>query len=88
MAWALQDCDRTLKLGKQRKEFSHGMKEKLRAKKELRKKAVELAETQGAKLEGTRAELRTAQAELAELKVSFSKSGGRLDGDLPVASLG
>ena len=47
MAWALQDCDQTRKLGKQRKEFGRGMKVKLRAEEELRKKVEEQAETQG-----------------------------------------
>ena len=58
MAWALQDCDRTLKLGELRKDFGHAMKEKLREEEQLWKKVVEQAETQGAKLEGGRAEFR------------------------------
>ena len=49
------------------------MKEKLREEKELRQKAEDAAETRGAKLEGARAELKTTQAELVELKESSSK---------------
>ena len=73
MAWALQECDRTLRLGEQRKDFSRRMKEKLQEEKELRKKAEDMAETRGAELEGARAELKTAQVELAELKESSFK---------------
>ena len=50
MAWALQDCDRTLKLEKRRKDFGRVMKENLKADDELRKKAEEQLETRGAKL--------------------------------------
>ena len=50
------------------------MKEKLRAEERLRKKAEEQLETHGAELERARTELRAAQAELAELKESSSKS--------------
>ena len=59
MAWALQDYDRTLKLGESLKDFSHAMKEKLRVEEQLRKEAEERVETQGAELEGTRAQLRS-----------------------------
>ena len=45
MAWALQDCDRTLKLGENRKDFGRVMKENLKAEEELRKKAEEQLET-------------------------------------------
>ena len=41
MAWALQDCDQTLKLREKRKDFDHTMKENLKAEEELRKKAEE-----------------------------------------------
>ena len=43
MAWALQDCDRTLKL--QEKDFGRALKENLKAEEELRKKAKEQLET-------------------------------------------
>ena len=49
------------------------MKEKLHEKKELRQKAEDAAETRGTELEGARAELKIAQAEFAELKMSSSK---------------
>ena len=52
MAWALQDCDRTLKLRESRKDFGRAMKEKLRKEEQLKKEAMERAETQGAELEG------------------------------------
>ena len=61
MAWAHQDCDRTLTLGEQRKDYSHRMKEKLRGVEEQRQKAKELAETRAAELEVARAELKAAQ---------------------------
>ena len=61
MAWAYQDCDSTLRLGKRWKDFSHNMKEKLQEEEELRQKAEDTTETRGA-------ELKTVQAELAELK--------------------
>ena len=73
MAWALQDCDRTLKLGESRNDFNCPMKEKLREEEQLRKKVVERAETQGAELEGARAELRSVQGELVELKEASFK---------------
>ena len=73
MAWALQDCDPTLRLREQRKDLSRRMKEKLQAKKELRQKAEDTVETRGAELEGARVKLKTAQAKLAELKESSSK---------------
>ena len=41
MAWALQDCEQTLKLREKRKDFGCVMKEKLKAEEELRKKAEE-----------------------------------------------
>ena len=50
------------------------MKEKLRAEERLRKKAEEQLETHGAELERAHTKLRAAQAELAELKESSSKS--------------
>ena len=49
------------------------MKEKLQEEKELRQKVEDTVETRGAELEGARAELKTAQAKLAELKESSSK---------------
>ena len=73
MAWTLQDCDMILKLGETRKEFGRAMKEKLQLEEQLRKKAEEQVETQGVELEGARVELRTVQAELAELKEVSSK---------------
>ena len=73
MAWALQDCDRILKLGEARKGFDLVMKEKLQAEEQLREKAEERLETQRAELEGARVELKTVQAELAELKETSSK---------------
>ena len=39
----------------------------------MRKKVEEQLETKGAELEGARAELTTAQTELAQLKETFSK---------------
>ena len=39
----------------------------------MRKKAEEQLETKGVELEGARAELTTAQTEVAQLKVAFSK---------------
>ena len=41
MAWALQDCDWTLKLGEKQKDFNRVMKENLKEEEELRKKAEE-----------------------------------------------
>ena len=73
MAWALQDCDWILKLGESLKDFSHVMKKKLQVEKQLREKVEEQLETQEAMLEGARAELKTVQAELAELKETSSK---------------
>ena len=73
MAWAHQDCDQTLKLREQRKDFGRRMKEKLRAEEELRQKAKELAATRAAELEVARAELKAAQDELDGLKESSSK---------------
>ena len=70
MAWAHQDCDRTLRLGEQRKDFSRRMKEKLREKEKLKRKAEDAAKTRGAELKGARAELKAAQNELSELKES------------------
>ena len=66
MAWALQDYDRILKLEETQKDFSRVMKEKLQAKEQHRERAKE-------QLEGARAELKTIQAELAELKETSSK---------------
>ena len=48
------------------------MKEELQADEQLRKKAEEQVETQGAELEGACAELRAVQAELAKLKEASS----------------
>ena len=45
MAWALQDCDRILKLGESHKDFGHVMKEKLQVEEQLREKAKEQLET-------------------------------------------
>ena len=73
MAWALQDCDPTLKLKEKQKNFSCIMKENLKVEEELRKKAKEQLETRGAELERARAELRATQAELAQLKETSSK---------------
>ena len=49
------------------------MKKKLQAEEQLRKKAEEQVETQGAELEGACAELRAVQAELPKLKEASSK---------------
>ena len=49
------------------------MKEKLQAKEQLKKKAEEHVETQGAELEGAYAELWAFQTELAELKEASAK---------------
>ena len=49
------------------------MKEKLQEEQQLRKEAEERKEAQGAELEGARAELRSVQAEFAELKDASSK---------------
>ena len=68
MAWALQDCDRTLKLGEKRKDFYRAMKENLKVEKELRKKAEEQLETRGGELEGARAELRLLRLSWLSLK--------------------
>ena len=76
MAWAHQDCDRTLRLREQRKDFSRRMKEKLRDEEELRRKVEDTVETRGAELEEARAELKATQPELAELKESSSKYWG------------
>ena len=73
MAWALQHCDRTLKLGESQKEFSRAMKEKLRVEEQFKKEAEERAETQEAKLEGALVELRSVQGELAGLKEASSR---------------
>ena len=73
MAWAYQDCDRSLRLGEQLNDFSRHIKEKLQEEKELRQKAEDAAETRGAELEEARAKLKTAQAEFAEVKESSSK---------------
>ena len=73
MAWALQDYDWTLKLEESRKDFGRAMKENLREEEQLRKEAMEQAETQGAELEGARTKLRSVQAKLAELKEASSK---------------
>ena len=73
MAWAHQDCDRTLKLGEQRKDFGHRIKEKLRGEEELRQKAEELVETRATELEVAHAELKATQDELDGLKESSSK---------------
>ena len=45
MAWALQDCDRILKLGETQKDFGRVMKEKLQAEEQLREKAEEQLKT-------------------------------------------
>ena len=58
MAWALQDCNRVLKLEELRKEFGQAKKEKLQTEEQLRKKAEEQEETQAAELERPRANLR------------------------------
>ena len=71
MALAHQDCDRTLRLGEQRKDFNRNMKKKLQEEKELRQKARDA--TRGAELEAAHAELKTAQVELAKLKESSYK---------------
>ena len=55
-----------------RKDFGRAMKEKLQVKEQLREKVEEQLETQGVEQEGTRAELKTVQAELAELKETSS----------------
>ena len=60
MAWAHQDCDRTLTLGEQRKDYSRYMKEKLRGVEEQIQKVEELAETRAAELEVARTELKAA----------------------------
>ena len=73
MACTLQDCDLILKLRETRKDFSRIMKEKLQVEEQLREKAEEQLETQGAELEGARTKLKTVQAELAELKETSSK---------------
>ena len=68
MAWALEDYDRPLRVGKRRLEFGRIMKENLQAEEEKRKKAEEQLETKGAELKGARIELTAAQAEVAQLK--------------------
>ena len=73
MAWALQDCDQTLKLRDSQNDFNRAMKEKLRAEEQLGKDAEQRTETQGAELEGARDELKSVQAELAELREASSK---------------
>ena len=45
MAWAHQDCDQTLRLREQQKDFDFCMKEKLQEEKELRQKAEDTVET-------------------------------------------
>ena len=60
MAWALQDCDKPLRIGERREDNSHIMKENLQAEKERRKEAEEQLETQGTELKGARAELKAA----------------------------
>ena len=52
MAWELQDCYWTLKLGEKQKDFGCIMKENLKADEKLRKKAKEQLETQRVELEG------------------------------------
>ena len=73
MPWALQDCDRVLKLGERRKDFGRVMKKNFQAEKEMRKEVKRKLETQGVKLQGARAELKAAQTELAQLKETSSK---------------
>ena len=73
MAWAHQDCNETLRLGEQRKDFGRRMKEKLQEEGELRQKAEELAQTRAAKLEVACAELKATQDKLDGLKESSSK---------------
>ena len=48
MAWAHQDCDRTLTLGEQRNDYGCRMKEKLREVEEQKQQADNMAETQAA----------------------------------------
>ena len=61
------------------------MKKKLQEEKELRQKAEDVAETRGAELERARAELKTTQVELAELKESSSKY--RVDAVMEISRL-
>ena len=49
------------------------LRKRLYEEEEMRKKAEEQLETKGAKLERARAELMTAQTELAQLKETFAK---------------
>ena len=73
MALALEDYDRPLRVRKRRLEFGCLMKENLQEEEEMRKKANEQLEIKGVKLEGARAELTAARAEVAQLKEAFSK---------------
>ena len=73
MAWAHQDCDRTLTLGEQRKDYDSRMKEKLREAEEQRQKAEELAETRAAELEVGHAELKATHDELDRPRESSFK---------------
>ena len=61
MAWAHQDCDRTLTLGEQRKDYGRHMNEKLREVEEQRQQVEEMAETRAVELEFAHAELKAAQ---------------------------
>ena len=51
MAWAHQDCDRTLRLGEQRNDFNRRMKDKFQEEKEQKQKAKDAEETRGGELE-------------------------------------
>ena len=59
MAWALEDCDRPLRVGERRLEYGRLMKENLQVEEEKRKKDEEQLETKGAELEGALAKLTT-----------------------------
>ena len=73
MAWALEDCDRLLRITERQIEYGHLLKERLQEEQEIRKKAKKQLETKGAELEGARSKLMIAQTELAHLKETFLK---------------
>ena len=61
MTWAHEDCDRPLRIGVRRIEHPRLLKKRLQEEEEMRKKDKEQLETQGAELEGDRADLTAAQ---------------------------
>ena len=73
MTWAYEDYNRPLKVAEKQAEYAQHLRERVLEEEGKRRKVEGQLETQGVELEGVRAELAAAQAEVVRLMAESSK---------------